>query len=334
MTDEFNEPTGKEFKEMIANGKKLHKSADDGKRAVGTEKAEYTKTITDFNEQIDKFYSDLSDFQKTTTDNTDTQTGISKAIVWVFLIGTVVSLGLIVLLYFCSVKGKCVNLSDCFRALISILMMLLAILINIIAFFFLLISMIVMHACYATEKTMNDPKFVGNLAKGLTKLMNSCVYETATGKVSGFIGDTKKFDDLTEMTATFSQGFTKYNPRADPSVDKDSVALEKYELEILNKWKDYTRPAFGTSSPENHMTVISPLNSGVFGTCTTDKLSPTNALCSTIAPGMTASVAGTAENAASPLCMDMSTFAFTFTGRYTTANYGSCNNLVIDGPKA
>ena len=69
-------------------------------------------------------------------------------------------------------------------------------------------------------------------------------------------------------------------------------------------------------------------------TCTTDKLSPTNALCSTIAPGMTASVAGTAENAASPLCMDMSTFAFTFTGRYTTANYGSCNNLVIDGPKA
>lgn len=243
-----------------------------------------------------------------------------------FIIGTGIALVLIVLLHFCTVKGVCPNFRDCFKAGISILMMLLAIVINLIAVISLLISILVMNGCYITEKTLNDPTFSASFAAGLTKLMKECVYENASGKASKFIGDTTKLDEMTNLTKTFSEGFSKYNPRANPSTRKDSVALEKYTTELLSKWTAYTLPGLATAS-ENHMTVINSENNQSGGVrCLDDRLAPTPAQCPVDTPAREVSLAGTAANyktTGTPgICIDIATWAHTMTDRYT----GTCND--------
>jgi hypothetical protein len=59
---------------------------------------------------------------------------------------------------------------------------------------------------------MIQKKFASQLMPGISKLMETCVLENASGKVSLFVTNSNKIDDLTDLAQNFSKDFNKSNP--------------------------------------------------------------------------------------------------------------------------
>ena len=47
---------------------------------------------------------------------------------------------------------------------------------------------------------------------GMSKFVEACVLQNSTGKISSFIDDGKKIDDLIDVAGNFTQIIVKYNP--------------------------------------------------------------------------------------------------------------------------
>lgn len=161
MTNEINIAIGTEFKAMQTNGKSLHKAAVDGKKAVGTEKAQFDDMIKEFIKQIDTFRNQLTDYQKTMNANgkLNTYLNLAKLVAFVISLGILVTIILFLLLMLCSMKNCCHQFSSLFQALLSILKMILAIIINAVALITLISAIAITSGCYIADKSFNDPSF-------------------------------------------------------------------------------------------------------------------------------------------------------------------------------
>lgn len=186
----------------------------------------------------------------------------------------------------CSLKGKCHNCSTFFQALLATVKMLLAILMNLAALASLVIAILFVNGCYASERAINEPDWKNALPEGFHLLLDTCIYPNANGAVSNFIEDTQRFDTISDMTETFSQPFSKYDE--DTSVP-GSKALDKY-------YKDYFKPQieeyqsnnlFAKSSGENPQTFLDTENNSTDAdaiSCNYDKFALSEAKCPSEAP--------------------------------------------------
>jgi hypothetical protein len=161
MTNEINIAIGTEFKAMKTNGKSLHKAAVDGKKAVGTEKAQFDDMIKEFITQIDTFRNQLTDYQDVmnANGNLNTYLNLAKLVAFGISIGILVTIILFLLLMLCTMKNCCHQFSSLFQALLSILKMILAIIINVVAFITLVAAVAITSGCYVADKSFNDPSF-------------------------------------------------------------------------------------------------------------------------------------------------------------------------------
>jgi hypothetical protein len=92
--------------------------------------------------------------------------------------------------------------------------MLLSILMNAFALVSLIASILLLNGCYAGRKSMNDPVWKQAFPDAIHKVLDACVYPSADGKVSSFVGDTTKFNNVSDMTKSLSKDFTEYSPPA------------------------------------------------------------------------------------------------------------------------
>jgi hypothetical protein len=240
--------------------------------------------MDEFIGKVDDFISKIDDIQEDQQESFDVNeySRLAKLAAWVILIGTFSTMILYLALMACSLKGKCHNFSTFFQALIAIFKMFFAIIINLVAAVSIAVSIGLINACYAMDKGLNDPDYSKRFASGqIRELLDACVFPGASGSVSGFIGDTSKFDELTGLTDTFSEGFSKFNPREGSGLTT-SITLTAYDTEYFSKLKTYETSNFQTQSSEDPMSLIGDINDRSDGSgvdCNTDRISPNPARC-------------------------------------------------------
>lgn len=233
----------------------------------------------------------------------------------------------------CSLKGKCHSFSTFFQALLAIFKMFFALIMNAVALVSIIVAIVLVNICYVADKSMNDPTYSDRfLSADIKKLMTSCIFPEADGKVSGFVDDTTRFDTLIDMTKSFADDFARYNPRDGKTPDSES--LELYDTNYFGKLETYETSDFTSQSSEDPMTLINGLNGRTGATainCALDRITPHPDRCPT---GYTGDIsnAGTAFDykvaggVGDELCVNLANWNFVFGDNSATDRYSTNGN--------
>jgi hypothetical protein len=272
---------------------------------------------------------------------TNTYTGLAKAAAWVIMIGTFATMILYLLFMGCSLKGKCHNFSTFFQALLAIFKMFFALIMNLVALVSIIVAIILVNVCYASEKAMNDPDYISLASDDLQKMMTTCIQKTGDGKISNFVDSSTLLDNMIEMTKSFTKDFTKYNPRHGATDNPLTVAFKAYKTDF-EKLKNYETSNFPNDSANDPIEVSNTINgrpnpTGII--CVLDKVAPHADRCPSgyndAGAGQISSNTSTQDERAGTadpgdrFCLDLSTWQHAFTGatsRYRTGGPGACAN--------
>ena len=189
------------------------------------------------------------------------------------------------------------------------------------------------------DKSITDPKFTNIAPDAIQTLVKTCLLPDADGKVSQFIDDPDRFNQLIDVTGRFSDAYTKYNPRDGKSPDSES--LEQLRLNTYYKMRDFDVSAFTqtANSANDPIALIDAINNesgaGSIRACATDVLAPVSGKCPSTYTTAQISTAASLDTdrygttAAETFCVDLNTWARALNvgGRYGTAN----NNCVTNG---
>jgi hypothetical protein len=208
-----------------------------------------------------------------------------------------------------------------------------AMIMNLVALVSIIVSIILINVCYASEKAMNDPDYISLASDDLQKMMTQCILPTGDGKVSGFVDNSSQLDKMIEMTKSFTESYAKYNPRDGKDLTL-TVSFDQYKTDYFDKLKTYETSDFPNGSNDDPQGLADSINgvanpNGII--CVLDKVSPHPSKCPA---GYNDNGAGQISTAATPtdfragttdpgdrLCIDMSTWPTAFGDASATDRY-------------
>lgn len=269
MNVNVTEFVGKEFEILQQAAKEIHNAATTANELAGAAGDGFKQSLNSFIDQINQADDSIVKFQNDFLGRLDTNknSGYASLGAWGIMIGTAGLMIFFLLLMACSLNAKCTTFTTCLEAILAILKMFFAFIINTLSLVFLVIGIAVINFCVFAYDSMNDKQLGKDLfPKEVMDIFNICMYNDSTGNILELVGGSSLTDvgNIRDMASGFSYNLDELNIT---STEPPSIKI--YREQMLAQWRSYNLSDFQASPADDPQILIDNGNT-VVG-CTNDE---------------------------------------------------------------
>lgn len=308
---------GKEFTILQDAAKQIHTAAVTANEIAGAAGDGFKASLDEFIKQINDADGNVVKFQTDFTNaiNTETNSGYAKLGAWIIMLGTAGLMIFFLLLMACSLNAKCVGCTLFLEALLAILKMFFAFIINTLALVFVVLGVVVVNFCVFSYDAMNDKQLATDLfPKEIKDIFDICLYTDSSGNLLQLVGGESltNVQGIRDMAEGFAVNLDELNIT---SLEPPSIKF--YRTEMLGKWKTYELSDFQASPADDPQVQVDAGNKIV--TCTSDEWQDFKGDCTKSPVSATTDAAD--KNLATDYCLVPSLWGHTDGAtRYPTGN--------------
>ena len=166
--------------------------------------------------------------------------------------------------------GVCYNCSVIFQAILVLYKLVLSLFITILSLLLLTVAVATSNGCYFAGKFMVDKELATDISKSIgssdeiMKYYDTCIDAKASGRLTDLLGTDieSQFAEVEKVFDGFNFDLSALN--ATDAGNLKSASMEGYETELLNKWLDYSLPAFDDNNQaDSFVTQVGIVNNAV-----------------------------------------------------------------------
>lgn len=197
----------------------------------------------------------------------------------------IVTLILFVVAMVMGMTGVCYNCSVIFQAVLVLYKLVLSLFITILSLLLLTVSVTTSNGCYFAGKFMVDKEVARDMSElmgnseEIMKYYDTCIDDKGSGRLSDLLGTDieAQFEKVEKVFDGFNFDLSALNATNAGSLK--SVSMEGYETQLLNKWLDYSLPAFDENDQaDSFVTQVGIVNNAA--SCNPNEIVLNSATCS------------------------------------------------------
>lgn len=235
-------------------------------------------------------------FQTTYRDtvNTEQNSAYAKSFAWIIMLSTFGLMIFFLVLMGCSLNATCTGCFTCLEAILAILKMFFAFIINLLAITSVVVGVVTVNFCVLSYDSLNDKQLGAELfPTDIKKIFDVCLYADSSGNVFDLLDADQiaELDQITKMAEGFSFNLDDFN-----ITFTEPPSIKIYREELLAKWKSYELGDFESSPADDPQVQLDSGNPIV--DCTQDEWQVFQGACtrspiSQLADAANANLAGT-----------------------------------------
>lgn len=315
LTEKINKYIGMEFDILAENSKLVHGAAVTANEIAGAKGDEFKSSLDSFITQIADAETNVEKFQKDFLDtlDTDNNASIAKLVAWGIMLGTAGLMIFFLLLMACSLNAKCTGMTLCLEAILAILKMFFAFIINAIALATIAVGVITANFCVFSYDALNDKSLAADLFPSEVKnIFDICLYKDSSGNLLDLV-DGSNLDQVTSLRE-MSEGFAINLDDMNITLT-EPPSIKAFREEYIAKLRSYEVSDFLKSPADDPQVQVDAGNAIV--SCTQDEWQDFATDCTKTPVSQVADAAD--ANLATDYCLVPSKWgAFTGTDRYST----------------